>query len=205
MSSIIMHIYISQKVQKELNLSNKFLAGSILPDMMKIKTKKRIETHYMKNYGLKKLPDLEGFLDENKDKLDDEITLGYYAHLIEDRIWLESYLDLFAKSIDKDNVIYTCDNTVHTNKEFVKDMYSDYLKVDNSIIEKDNLNIDKIRLEIKDELGSYNVDKIIDENVVFPIKNNDSENNFISLDCLNRYIDEAAKKVKEEIIRILGE
>ncbi|MDD2376103.1 MAG: zinc dependent phospholipase C family protein [Clostridia bacterium] len=209
MSSIIMHIYISQKVQKELNLSNKFVAGAILPDMIKIMTKSKDITHYIKEYerGNKiiKLPDLESFLQDNKDKLNDEVTLGYYAHLIEDRIWFDTYVDSFAKCIDKEKILYTFDNTIHKSEEFKKDMYSDYINVDSYIIEKDNLDIDKIRLSIKDDLRGYNVDKIIDENVVFPIKNENTKINFISHECLNNYIDESIKKVKEEISRIVGE
>jgi len=209
MSSIIMHIYISLKVQKELNLSNKFLAGAILPDMIKIMTKSKDITHYIKEYerGENKirLPDLEKFLQDNKDKLNDEVTLGYYAHLIEDKIWFDEYIGSFAKCIDKENILYISDNTVHSYQEFKKDMYSDYVNVDSYIIEKDNLDVDKIRLEIKDELRGYNVDKLIDENIVFPIKNNDVKVNFISHEFLNKYINKSIKKVKEEINRIVGE
>jgi len=204
-----MHIYISQKVQKELNLSNKFLAGAILPDMIKIMTKSKDITHYIKEYErgdkIIKLPDLENFLQDNKEKLNDEVTLGYYAHLIEDKIWFDEYIGSFAKCIDKENILYISDNTVHSYQEFKKDIYSDYKNVDSYIIEKGNLDINKIRLAIKDDLRGYNVDKIIDENVVFPIKSIDEKNNFISIEFLNKYIDESIKKVKEEINRIVGE
>ena len=209
MSSIIMHIYISLKVQKELNLSNKFLAGAILPDMIKMMTKSKDITHYIKDYkrGEKiiRLPDLEKFLQDNKDKLNDEVTLGYYAHLIEDKIWFDEYIDSFAKCIDKENILYISDNTVHSYQEFKKDIYSDYANVDNYIIGKDNMDIDRIRLTIKNDLIGYNVDKIIDENIVFPIKSIDEKNNFISHEFLNEYINESIKKVKEEINRIVGE
>ena len=207
MSSIIMHIYISQKVQKDLNLSYKFLAGSILPDMIKITTQDKDGTHYMKEYnnGLKKLPDLENFLCDNKYKLNDEIILGYYAHLIEDRIWFDKYIDSFAKCIDKDNILYVSDNTIHKCEEFTRDIYSDYISVDKYIIEKYNLNIDKIRIHIKDYLKSYNVDKAIDEYVLIQSKFNNSKVKFISSDCLNSYINESVEKVKEEINRIIGE
>ncbi len=207
MSSIIMHIYISQKVQKELGLSNKFLAGSILPDMIKIKTKERDETHYIKEYdnGRKRLPDLDKYLDENKDKLNDEVIIGYYAHLIEDRIWFDTYIDTFAKCIDKDNVLYTEDNSVHNTSDFRKDMYADYVSVDMYLIEKNNLDIDKIRTDIMQELKGYDVDEVIEENVVFPSKVNNARIKFISDYCLNNYINESTEMVKEKIKEILGE
>jgi len=204
-----MHLYISQIVQKELNLSNKFLAGSILPDMIKIMTKNRDETHYIKEYKcegkLVRLPDLERFLSENKDKLQDEITLGYYAHLIEDRIWFDAYIGSFAKCINKDNILYTSDNTIHNTEEFRKDIYSDYINVDSYIIEKNNIDIDKVRLDLKKELNVYKIDKVMDENLVTPSKFVELKNNFISSSCLNSYIDESVEKVKKELIRILGE
>jgi hypothetical protein len=177
--------------------------------MIKILTKKRDETHYIKEHmyqgRLVRLPDLEKFLSDNKDKLHDEITLGYYAHLIEDRIWFDAYIGSFAKCIDKENILYTSDNTIHNTEEFRKDIYSDYINVDSYIIEKNNIDIDKIRLELKKELIEYKIDKVIDENLVTPVKFVELKNNFISSSCLNRYIDESVEKVKKEMIRILGE
>lgn len=207
MSSIIMHIYISQKVQEELNLSNKFLAGSILPDMIKIKTKNRDETHYIKEYsdGMKRLPDLDRFLEENKGNLNNEIVLGYYAHLIEDRIWFDTYIDSFAKCIDKENILYINDNTIHNNDEFRKDIYSDYMSVDSYLIGQDNLDIDKIRMQLKKELITYNVDEMIDENVVVPCRITSEKTKFISEYCLNSYINESIIVVKEKILELIGE
>jgi hypothetical protein len=202
-----MHIYISQRVQNELNLSNKFLAGTILPDMIKIKLKKRDETHYIKEYnnGTKRLPDLDKFLEENKDKLKDQITIGYYAHLIEDRIWFDKYVDSFAKCIDKESILYISNNTIHNNEEFRNDIYSDYANVDSYLIQKNNMDLSKIRFELKQEVKGYYIDEVIDENVVFPSNIKNAKINFISQSCLNDYINESVKLVKEKIIELLGE
>jgi hypothetical protein len=202
-----MHIYISQKIQKELNLSNRFLAGSILPDMIKIMSSDRSGTHYLKeyNHGMKLLPDLDRFLEENKEKLKDEVILGYYAHLIEDRIWFDTYVDKFAKCIDKENVLYTSDNSVHSVLEFRKDIYSDYISVDTYLIKHNSVDIDLIRMQVKKELEGYNVDKEIEENVILPSDSNSREINFISMNQLNRYVNECTIKVKEKILEILGE
>ena len=207
MSSIIMHIYISKKIQEELNLSNKFLAGSVLPDMIKIKTMDRRGTHYIKEIedSTKRLPDLERFLDENKDKINDEVVLGYYAHLIEDKLWFDKYIDSFAKCIDEDSILYTSDNTIHSPEEFRKDMYSDYVSVDKYLIKQSNMDIDTIRLNIKKELGNYDVDDVVEENIIFPIVLDDARIIFISQSCLEDYIDESVEVVKNEIKRIIGE
>lgn len=207
MSSIIMHIYISKKIKEELNLSNKFLAGSVLPDMIKIKTKDRSGTHYIKNVenSTKRLPDLERFLDENKDKLNDEITLGYYAHLIEDELWFDKYIDTFAKCIDEDNILYTSDNTMHSPEEFRKDIYADYVSVDKYLITHSNMDIDNIRLNIKRELGDYKVDNEVEENIRFPKVSDDARIIFISPSCLEDYINESVDVVKYKLKRIMGE
>lgn len=207
MSSIIMHIYISKRIQEELNLSNKFLAGSVLPDMIKIKTMDRNGTHYIKEVenSTKKLPDLEKFLEENKDKFNDEIVLGYYAHLIEDKIWFDKYIDSFAKCIDEENILYTSDNTIHSPEQFRKDMYADYVSVDNYLIKQSNMDIDGVRQNIKEELVGYNVDDVVEENIQFPTLPDDARIIFISPSCLEDYINESVNVVKDELKRIIGE
>lgn len=207
MSSIIMHIYISKRVQEELNLSNKFLAGSVLPDMIKIKTMDRKGTHYIKEVenSTKRLPDLEKFLDENKGRFNDEIVLGYYAHLIEDKIWFDKYIDSFAKCIDEENILYTSDNTIHSPEQFRKDIYADYVSVDNYLITQSKMDIDSVRSNIKKELVGYDVDNVVEENIQFPTLPDDARIIFISPSCLEDYINESVNVVKDELKRIIGE
>ena len=90
---MIIHICISNMVKEELNLSDKFLAGSIMPDLKKMAGFDRGITHYLKyvveDGNVMHLPDLDKFIQENTFKLLDFKTLGTYAHLIEDKIWFE--------------------------------------------------------------------------------------------------------------------
>ena len=46
MASMIIHICISNMVKEELNLSDKFLAGSIMPDLKKMAGFDRGISHY---------------------------------------------------------------------------------------------------------------------------------------------------------------
>ena len=48
MGSFLMHIGVSEIVRKKLNLSAKFIYGSILPDLMKMETGDRTGTHFLK-------------------------------------------------------------------------------------------------------------------------------------------------------------
>lgn len=207
MSSIIMHLYISHKVGQDLNLSNKFSAGAVLPDLIKIKTKKRDETHYVEasKNAPKRLPNLERFLEENKSKLNDEVILGYYAHLIEDKIWFDKYIEKFAKKSDGDSVLYLTDKSIHNGKEFTKDIYSDYGIVDDFLINKNNFDLDEIGLVIKDELKDYDLDILIDENITRPSNLSKDGIKFITPELLNRYIEDSVNEVKKEVMKIIGE
>lgn len=87
MSSFKMHIAISKKIKEELNYSNMFLLGAILPDIIKLIIGDRKVTHF-EEHGI---IDLNKFIN-NQNDLENELVLGYYAHLIEDKIWYESYM-----------------------------------------------------------------------------------------------------------------
>ena len=88
MSSLKMHIAIDKKVKEELKYSDLFIVGSILPDIIKLILKERTSSHFEINETI----DLDKYL-LTQDNLKNELVLGYYAHLIEDKIWFESYVN----------------------------------------------------------------------------------------------------------------
>ena len=49
MSSLKMHMAISQKIKDEFNYSNMFLLGAILPDIIKLIIKNRKISHFEKD------------------------------------------------------------------------------------------------------------------------------------------------------------
>ena len=87
MSSLKMHIAISKKIKEEFNYSNIFLLGAILPDIIKLIIGNRKITHFEKQ----EIIDLDEFIKKQKN-LENELVMGYYAHLIEDKIWYELYM-----------------------------------------------------------------------------------------------------------------
>ena len=87
MSSLKMHMAISKKIKDELNYSDIFLLGVILPDIIKLILEDRKVSHFENNGII----DLNRFISK-QNNLDNELVLGYYAHLIEDKIWDELYL-----------------------------------------------------------------------------------------------------------------
>ena len=48
MSSLITHMYIGNRIKEKLGLSDDFLVGQVLPDLLKINKLKRDESHYIK-------------------------------------------------------------------------------------------------------------------------------------------------------------
>ena len=102
MGSILMHFCISDQLRKKYNFGSKFMVGSVLPDIYKRTTMSRDESHFIEKivedgYSYH-LPNLDRFVEENKEKITtDDITIGYYAHLVEDYVWFKYVSGLFTK------------------------------------------------------------------------------------------------------------
>lgn len=140
MSSLKMHIAISEEIRKQFNLSNDFLLGAILPDIIKLLRKERITSHF----EIDNQVDLEKFK-KMQTNINSDLVLGYYAHLIEDKIWFESYM-LNKYCILPD---YTDDK-----------LYSDYSYVDESMYKKLNLDTLKIKKDLLSVLKTVNINDI---------------------------------------------
>lgn len=202
MSSLKMHIAISEKVKRELNYSNLFILGAVLPDVFKLIVNERTErtsTHFEIN----KFIDLDKYLSA-QDDLTNELTLGYYAHLIEDKIWLESYI----------------------NKKYIKlkeysdeKLYNDYAFVDNFMYKKLNLNTQNIRKILLENIDTIDVKSINlmncknenlinNKNVKQKLKEvwqdykSDNHNYFFTIHDAEEYYELASRKIKEYIKKI---
>ena len=77
MSSLKMHIAISEEIRKQFNLSNDFLLGAILPDIIKLLRKERITSHF----EIDNQVDLEKFK-KMQTNINSDLVLGYYACLL---------------------------------------------------------------------------------------------------------------------------
>ena len=100
MGSITMHAVISKELQNKYNFSKEYMVGSVTPDILK-NISNRKTTHYLKEYNdngtIKLLPDIEEFIKINENKFDDYF-FGYLVHLIEDKIWFDKYIPMFANA-----------------------------------------------------------------------------------------------------------
>ena len=149
MGSLLMHVCVSNIVKEKLNLTNKFLVGTVMPDLIKLEKDERTKSHYLKkfvyNNGVKELPDINKFITDNKDNLNDEEKLGYLAHLIEDRIWFEKYIPKYIKCMNNNENLVIClkNGCFKDAKQFTNELYSDYMKIGDYIIDKYNINSKK--------------------------------------------------------------
>lgn len=206
MASIIIHICVSNMVKEELNLSDKFLVGSIMPDLKKMAGFDGAITHYLKyiveNGNVMHLPDLDKFIEENTFKLLDFKTLGTYAHLIEDRIWFEKFVGKYIKWHDEDLGLVTNLKTgeVYEFDRFSKEIYLDYNSVNNKVIKKYNLDINKISKEIKENLNDEILIQCFDK-YLDSTKNIETNKKryFLTDEDLEEYILESTKEVTKRI------
>lgn len=168
MSSIITHIYLANYIKNEFNFSDKFLTGSVLPDMLRIYGKDRDLTHYIKEVKEKdkifKLPDLKKYAFNNPDLIKNELKLGYFAHLVQDRIWFKNFIPIFTNcECNKEDIKYR-DGSVHSMSKYLEDIYSDYILLDRKLVKEFNFN-DNFKNKLIKNLPNENLTKILSDNI----------------------------------------
>ena len=208
MGSLLMHIGVSEIVRKRLNLSTKFIYGSILPDLIKKETGDRTGTHFIKTVvtdkGIQRLPEIDRAISMLNGKMDKEVRLGYIAHLIEDYIWFEKYIPSFAIYIENERLVYLKDNSIHSGDEFSKEMYEDYIKINTHIKKQWIDNYDFFKSDMK---------KILTPKELDFLESNEEENtqepndtfNILTKESIDRYIKETVEKVEKTIKELMGE
>lgn len=210
MSSYMMHLCVSNKVKEKLNLTDEFLYGAILPDIVKQAGEPRIKNHFIqtvvKEGKVRELPDIQKAIDEIVVGKNKERELGFIAHLIEDYIWFSAYIPAYAEKYDNGQVIYIKDNSVHTADEFRDDMYSDYTNTNKyviSIIGKEK--IEKIKEKLIDIASLEEYKKIVNEGIRLAGEANLNEIVFMTKESIDSYIYQTTNEVERVISKLLGE
>lgn len=155
MGSLIMHLTVSNIIKEKYNLSDAFLAGSIMPDIYGKCKIPRDLTHFITTEkidpDLARLPNIKYFINKYSDNLTNDLLLGYLCHLIEDRVWFREFIPKYAKVVSyvDNTILFLNDKTIHNEKEFSEEIYFDYNKIDLYLLNKYNLNINNIKETIK--------------------------------------------------------
>ena len=109
MPSWSIHLKIGKELLKRMDLDkDKFLFGSTIPDTDYEWKLERFKAHYYGNLKFPKCPfenmiDIEAFLKDYKEVLNDDLIKGFYAHLLADNYYNE-YI-YYNKWIQKDNKV----------------------------------------------------------------------------------------------------
>lgn len=207
MSSYVMHICISNIVKRKLNLTDKFIYGSVLPDVIKILNNDRQGTHYLKEIvvdGKKRnLPEIDKAIKELNIS-DKEIKLGYIAHLVEDFIWFNKYLPSFAKKVDENKIVYL-DGSIHTEQEFRNDIYSDYTNSNKYIASKCNTDIEELKTSLETIVMDNSHKKLIHSFLEYMKESDVTKIKLMTKESIDEYIDESAKEVEKIVLELIGE
>lgn len=211
MGSIVMHLCASNEANKILKCdSNRFLIGSIAPDIHKIATGSRRDSHYIKDVYINEkkyqLPDLDNFLEENINKMkQDDFYKGYYSHLIADEIWYKEITDRFIDRLsdDQTEIKLVGYNDFIPYEKYRKDIYEDYNSINSFLIQKYNIDVDYLYNVAVLGIKQADLQKLLENTTG---KNNTKDIKKLKLNILNIYdILEWIEKSKDEIINRIKE
>ncbi len=170
MSSIITHLYLANYIKEEFDFSDKFLTGALLPDILKAHGEKRNDTHYIQKIEQSNktfyLPNLKNYASKNPDLLKNEIKLGYFSHLVQDKIWFKYFIPMFTNYENRNCPVQYNDGSLHEYNEYLKDIYSDYALLDTNLLKNNDFKINsKLKNTLIDNLPNKNLEKVLINNL----------------------------------------
>jgi hypothetical protein len=161
MASRIMHLAISERVAEHFGLDlMRFNLGNLLPDLHENTKEAKAISHFRikrEPYEDSKDPryqyyDYEQFLRKYKNKIHDDLYLGYYCHLIADELWIQN---VYIKYMRDEN------RKKRVNQE--NNYYHDYSRLNQIIKDKFNLKINLVFEESEiSEIDSKRVSGLVD-------------------------------------------
>lgn len=194
MPSWITHIVTANKILEKIDLDrNKFIFANVMPDILNghiVKDISKIisyeDTHFTKEINFNGIntviPDVYKFKKMYKEKLDNPIISGYFAHLLADYYWNFYVYSTYFESMNKNKkhikvrlnngtaCIVDWDSAVDKKQKDFK-IFSDYLAV--KLKDYINLSSSKLWEDIKelDELKRFKYEKKDIYNTVTYLKN----------------------------------
>ena len=208
MSSYIMHMCVSDIVKRKLNLTDKFIYGSILPDILKMATGDRQGSHFLEKTNVgdyeRNLPVIDKAIKE-LDIEDFEIKLGYIAHLVEDLIWFNDFIPTFAKKLENNKYMYLQTGEVKSGQDFTKDIYSDYANCGAHVIQNTNTDMDALKKSVSSYITEDNCLNFMLENTEYTKISDLQKNHFMTKECIDKYIERTTKAVEKIVLELMGE
>lgn len=158
------HLGVATILNKDLKLNkDKFLFGSVIPDVTKENPFGRKYAHY---FGTKthdkcneEVVDIDKFLEDYKDKMDYDLIIGYYVHLLtdiyyNDQVYSNSFVTDKEKEVigirDKEGNIFVPEENTHDVRRKIKQ--SDFINYGKYLLEQGLLEIPENVEVVKEEL-----------------------------------------------------
>ena len=208
MSSYIRHMCVTDVVKRKLNLTDKVIYGSILPDVLKMATGDRKGTHYLSKVKVgdydRNLPVIDKAI-HDLDIQDKEIRLGYIAHLVEDLIWFNDFIPIFAKMLEDGKYEYIKTGEIKEARFFTEDMYSDYSNCGAYVIESTGTDMEELKKNIAEYITDNKHLEFVLENTKYNQSLDIEKNHFMTKECIDKYIVRATKSVENIMKELMGE
>ena len=200
MSSLIMHVYISNIIRKKYDFSYEFLYGSIMPDILKKSGEDKNKVHYRTNNDYS-LYEIDKFIKEKLTDNKSEYNLGYLAHLIQDKLFSQ-YMDKKIKDSIVNNqeyITYIFDNnSLHKKDEFLNLIYNEYAIIDDYLIKKYDVNLEYLTKRILRINQNEKFVPIIKKELEVHVINN-KELKMINIVDIEQYIHECVREFEKYI------
>jgi len=208
MASYIIHIAVAQEINKELKKEkSKILIGSIAPDISKLVGESKVNSHFLDSEE-NMIPNLERFLNKYINYLNNDFVLGYYIHLYTDYFWFK----YFMPEIFEDNKLKKLDGSIiNVDKKMkLKYLYEDYSKLNKKIIEKYNMEINKLYNKITEtdkiieEIPIDKLDILINETIsIIDEEENKEPTQILNIKSIEEFINNSSKKIISNLKQIL--
>ncbi len=135
MASAIIHLAVAKVLEDNLHIENKkdYYLGSIAPDISKQIGQSKQKSHFLYNTKAN-VPNIKMFTDKYKEFKNNSFELGYYIHLVTDKLWF----DEFFETIVCGQSLRLLDGTIiqTTQQEIQNILYSDYSNLNIQIIDE---------------------------------------------------------------------
>lgn len=202
MASSIIHICVAKEIGRRLEINDdNLLIGSIAPDISKLIGEGKGKSHYL-TFD-ESIPDMELFLKENENYLNNPFELGYYIHLYTDKLWFK---DFSIKYICNDSIKLKDGTILKVTQDFITNvMYNDYSNLNIDLIERYDLDL-KIFYEETNinetYIKGYPIDKIkilLDKMGNIILKSKEQTTYVIELTEIINFIDNSVEIILKDL------
>ena len=206
MSSIMIHLAIAKKVKEHFDIRKEkdYYLGAIAPDISRQIGESKEKSHFLIN-TTDNIPNITLFIKRYPTFKYNSFNLGYYTHLITDKLWIEK----FIPTLIQDNTIKLLNGSIlSTNPEEIENMlYSDYTNINRQIIDEYEMDLSIFYEEFippTTQLNEIPIDQldILLNKMGIIIENSKEEKSYtLDFEAVKAFIDNSSKEIIEELKR----